>query len=298
MLKYIIVPLLGGIIGYITNELAIKMLFHPYRPLYIGKWHVPLTPGLIPSQKGRLAKSLGELISSHLLNADTLRREALSDANRARLRGKLERVLTEQAASEQTLRAALESHTDAATVSRWEQRAVNAASELVMRKLREADIGAMVAAQLGDSIRARLQPLGLARVVDGGMLDGLMGNISGAIEAKIEEKAPALIHEKLTSVAAEGLDSRICDAAAPMQKRMPALIDRLMEAYEGLLNNNLESLLRAAKLDSVIENKIASFDAAELERIVFSVMKRELNAIIYLGAALGFLMGFLNLLFV
>ena len=93
MIKYIIAPLLGGVIGFITNDLAIKMLFHPYKPLYIGKWHVPLTPGLIPSQKERLAKSLGELISSQLLNADTLRREALSDANRARLRGKLERLL-------------------------------------------------------------------------------------------------------------------------------------------------------------------------------------------------------------
>ena len=74
MYKFIIAPILGGIIGYITNDLAIKMLFRPRKSIYIGKFHIPFTPGLIPQQKSRVAKSIGEMISSQLLNLETLRK--------------------------------------------------------------------------------------------------------------------------------------------------------------------------------------------------------------------------------
>ena len=47
-LQVIAAPVIGGIIGLITNGLAIKMLFRPYKEIYIGKFRLPFTPGLIP----------------------------------------------------------------------------------------------------------------------------------------------------------------------------------------------------------------------------------------------------------
>ena len=38
-------PIAGGVIGYFTNDVAIKMLFRPYRPIYLGKRRLPFTPG-------------------------------------------------------------------------------------------------------------------------------------------------------------------------------------------------------------------------------------------------------------
>ena len=58
-LEILIPPLVGGVIGYITNDIAIKMLFHPRKAIYIGKWKLPFTPGLIPKEKHRVAKSIG-----------------------------------------------------------------------------------------------------------------------------------------------------------------------------------------------------------------------------------------------
>ncbi len=49
-------PVLGGLIGYFTNDIAIKMLFRPYRPRYLLGQRIPFTPGLIPSNQQRLAK--------------------------------------------------------------------------------------------------------------------------------------------------------------------------------------------------------------------------------------------------
>ncbi|MBW4574639.1 MAG: DUF445 family protein [Aphanothece sp. CMT-3BRIN-NPC111] len=64
---YISPPILGAIIGYFTNDIAIKMLFRPYRAIYIGKQQLPFTPGLIPRNQERLAKRVSDTIMGSLL---------------------------------------------------------------------------------------------------------------------------------------------------------------------------------------------------------------------------------------
>jgi uncharacterized membrane protein YheB (UPF0754 family) len=65
-------PIIGGIIGYFTNDIAIKMLFRPYRPLYVAGRRLPFTPGLIPSNQERLAKRISDTIMGSLLTPEEL----------------------------------------------------------------------------------------------------------------------------------------------------------------------------------------------------------------------------------
>lgn len=65
-------PVAGGIIGYFTNDLAIQMLFRPYRALYLGKQRLPFTPGLIPRNQERLARRVADTIMSSLLTPQEL----------------------------------------------------------------------------------------------------------------------------------------------------------------------------------------------------------------------------------
>jgi uncharacterized membrane protein YheB (UPF0754 family) len=66
----------GAIIGYFTNDIAIKMLFRPYRALYIGTKRVPFTPGLIPRNQERLAKNISKTIMGSLLTPEELQKLA------------------------------------------------------------------------------------------------------------------------------------------------------------------------------------------------------------------------------
>ncbi len=68
----------GAIIGGVTNWLAIKMLFHPYKPIYIRKWRLPFTPGLIPKRRQDLAVQLGRLVVNYLLTPDSFKKKLLS----------------------------------------------------------------------------------------------------------------------------------------------------------------------------------------------------------------------------
>ena len=50
-MKLIIPIIVGAIIGYFTNWLAIKMLFRPHYEKKIFGIKIPFTPGLIPKEK-------------------------------------------------------------------------------------------------------------------------------------------------------------------------------------------------------------------------------------------------------
>ncbi|MCI1958285.1 MAG: DUF445 domain-containing protein [Clostridia bacterium] len=68
----IITPIAGAVIGYFTNWLAIKMLFRPYKEKKLFGCKLPFTPGLIPKEKDRIAKALGNAVGEQLLTSDTI----------------------------------------------------------------------------------------------------------------------------------------------------------------------------------------------------------------------------------
>ncbi len=69
---YLAPPVAGAVVGYFTNDVAIKMLFRPYTAKYVGKYQVPFTPGLIPSNQGRLATRISDTIMGSLLTPSEL----------------------------------------------------------------------------------------------------------------------------------------------------------------------------------------------------------------------------------
>lgn len=73
---FFVPPIAGSVIGYFTNDIAIKMLFRPYKPIYIGKRRLPFTPGLIPSNQERLAQKVSDTIMSQLLTPGEMQKLA------------------------------------------------------------------------------------------------------------------------------------------------------------------------------------------------------------------------------
>lgn len=85
-LPYLIPPLLGGVIGYVTNYIAIRMLFRPLRAWRILGIRVPLTPGIIPGKRDELAVRMGEMVGEHLLTADDVGQAFAKDSIQRELR--------------------------------------------------------------------------------------------------------------------------------------------------------------------------------------------------------------------
>lgn len=80
LLPWVLPPLLGAVIGYVTNSLAIRMLFRPLREWRIFGLRVPFTPGIIPRRRHELAESIGRMVSTQLLTAEVLRRRVENES--------------------------------------------------------------------------------------------------------------------------------------------------------------------------------------------------------------------------
>lgn len=65
--KYLTPPLVGAFIGYLTNKVAIRMLFRPLTAWRILGVRLPMTPGVIPAKREELAKNFGDVVGDHLL---------------------------------------------------------------------------------------------------------------------------------------------------------------------------------------------------------------------------------------
>ncbi|HCO48040.1 MAG TPA: hypothetical protein DIT55_00785, partial [Spirochaetaceae bacterium] len=70
---WIMPPLVGAVIGYFTNWLAIKMLFRPLRPVHVGRFKLPFTPGILPRERLRLSESVGDTVSRELLSPEVFK---------------------------------------------------------------------------------------------------------------------------------------------------------------------------------------------------------------------------------
>ena len=108
---YIIGALIGAVIGYITNWLAIKLLFRPREAKYIFGMKLPFTPGLIPKEKSRIANKVGETVGTHLLNSDSLSKALKDDKIKAKFnevaKEKINQVINSNSTLEESLKNTL-----------------------------------------------------------------------------------------------------------------------------------------------------------------------------------------------
>ena len=74
-------PLIGALIGWLTNYIAIKMLFHPRNEVRF--FFIPVQ-GVFPKRQKLLAQKLGQVVSEELVSAqdvtDHLKEKATSEA--------------------------------------------------------------------------------------------------------------------------------------------------------------------------------------------------------------------------
>ena len=93
LLKLALPPVLGGIIGWVTNSIAIKMLFRPYYKKKIFGIPIPLTPGVIPKQRYELADNIGKMVSNELITKDAIITQISSTKFETTLKSKINEIV-------------------------------------------------------------------------------------------------------------------------------------------------------------------------------------------------------------
>jgi uncharacterized membrane protein YheB (UPF0754 family) len=71
-LRYIVYPVIGSVLGSLTNYIAIKLLFRPRRKIFGIQ-------GLLQKRKPEIAERAGQIVNSYLVNSEEIRKQIDAD---------------------------------------------------------------------------------------------------------------------------------------------------------------------------------------------------------------------------
>lgn len=93
ILRFVLLVLIGGLIGWITNKVAIKMLFRPINPHKV----LGITfQGVFPRRKDQMAISLADTIEKELLSKEVIMNQLLGEEKLDAIKKKLKEVIIEK----------------------------------------------------------------------------------------------------------------------------------------------------------------------------------------------------------
>lgn len=144
-LAYIARPLIGAVIGYITNDIAIRMLFRPRTAKYIFGWKLPFTPGLIPKEKSRIAASIGDAISKNLMNREVLKKTLLADEMIDKIKNGINDFVNTQKHNNETVEQFLRHYLSEEDVKSLSESVSNDLSAQIHTTLSSAQLGTKIA---------------------------------------------------------------------------------------------------------------------------------------------------------
>ena len=292
--------LVGAVIGYFTNYIAIKMLFRPRKAIKIGSWTLPFTPGVIPRNQARVARACGAAVGERLVTGEDMSEALRSSSLREHILDLMTGMVT---GTDHTI----EYYLDKAAGVTGEGH--EAGSRQVLDQINEAiadkvaasagklDYKTIIMDTAGTAILEKTQGTMAAMFINEERVQALAGPIGEKMEEYIREHgaeiAMPVIKEETDRLAvmkpAEVLeDAGLADEPEAFIRRTIGVV------YDKLSEDVLAGAVKHIDVSSLVEKKINEMDVRELEDLVLSVMKNELQAVINLGALIGAVIGIVN----
>jgi len=81
-IEIFLLPIIGALIGYVTNYIAIKMLFLPKNPHFLFGFRIPFTPGLIPKKRKYIIDRISYTISNKIVDKKEIIKHIYKKKNR------------------------------------------------------------------------------------------------------------------------------------------------------------------------------------------------------------------------
>lgn len=293
-------PLVGAVIGYITNDIAIRMLFRPRTAKYVFGIRIPFTPGIIPKEKKRIALSLGNAISKNLMNQEVVERTLLSVEMKEKISKGVMDFFQTQARNPQTVKEFLCGFCNEAEIDELTQRLTSGLSGQISSALQGSALGNKLAhiivehalMKVGNSLFGLFGTDQMLSLLSGAAEKVLGKQIDEIIQNNSEEISKSIVGDQIEGF----LQRRMCDIFQGREEQAKEAARTAVSIYSALIVQQLPKALKAIDITTMIEKRINEMDERDTEQLILSVMKKELRAIVWLGALLGFIMGWLYLI--
>ena len=290
-------PMAGAIIGYVTNAIAIKMLFRPLREIRLFGLRLPFTPGILPRERRKLADSIGRMVEQELLTSEVIR-DRLA---RAEVREKIGTTLagyTDQM-HKRPLSYWLENGPSAFPFTELLNDFVNSyvfdsfLEEIIRNWAGEKSSASGEADSIAYWLKARFRDIGemfipTARdLIKSGFVRDIKNHARG--EPSFYRRALEGVIEKYPGITL----GEFLSLGEPKKRMLDSLV---AEKATSTMDENIEGALSSVGIKTLVSDRINSLDMLRVEKIVLDVMAGQLKWINFFGAILGALIGFTQVL--
>ncbi|MGE4284682.1 MAG: DUF445 domain-containing protein [Clostridia bacterium] len=296
---YITAPAVGALIGYITNFIAIKMLFRPLTPKYIFGMKIPFTPGIIPREKARLAKSVGTAVGEKLLTDEIIIDTLLSPLFQQKIEEFIDQKILELENDDKKINDifsyALDEQESEKILSTIENDAVN----FLCQRINSPDVAEKLSSYISNSLENYMETqlnhplikmaLSLNKSIVGNMKHSISNKIQELLFSNSRTTIESMVQDEMHHI----LDIEIKQITQQSQSKIHEIKKLAINVFINLVKKNIHSITVMIDIPGIVEKRISDFDVLEVEELILSIIDKELKAIIWLGALLGLIMGFL-----
>ncbi len=289
-------PLVGAVIGYFTNYIAVKMLFRPLHPVNIGSWTLPFTPGIIPRRKPQLAKAVGKAVGENLLTQKDLEEMFLSEAMEKTVADEMCHFIYQDGSNgPRTIKNMVKPRVGAEAYAVGREHLEESICDKILAELAKIEIAPIIAEEGGRVVKEKVRGTFLEMMISDDMIHSFAAPIGEYMETYIQDNGHdmllPLIDEQVQHMEDKSLAEYLDDADL-QEDKLRKLVGKI---YREVITGKGEELVKQFRVADIVEEKIEQMDVMDLENLVLSVMEHELNSIVNLGALIGLVIGIVNI---
>ncbi len=301
MIHYFIGPVVGAVIGYITNDIAIRMLFRPHHAKYFLGIHIPFTPGIIPKEKNRIAGAIGKAVSENLMNREVLEKSLLSEDMLSKIADAIDEFVATQSQNGETIEEFARHYLTNEDITAMRSNVSDGVVKMITGKLQDSRLGDSIAHMATQHVMEKTRKSIAGRLGADMILQPIAQLVEGILAKHINEilhnNSQQMIEGLVREESDQLMSMTMSDLMTGHDEQVSQIKSGILSAYRVIITEHLPRILQDIDISAIIEQRIKDMDMEEAESIILDVMKKELRAIVWLGALLGCIMGTITSLF-
>ncbi len=245
-----------------------------------------------------MAGAIGKAVSENLMNREVLEKSLLSDEMLTKIGQAIDEFVTTQSTNNETIEEFARHYLSEDDITAMRKNVTDGVVKMVTAKLQDSNMGGSIAHMATQHVMEKTRNSLAGRLGAEMILQPIAQLIEGVLAKHINEilrnNSQQMVQDLVLKESDDLMGMTMSQLTAWHDEQVAQLKSGIMSAYRVIITEHLPRILQDIDISGIIEQRINDMEMAEAEAIILDVMKKELRAIIWLGALLGSIMGTLT----
>ena len=287
-------PIVGAIVGYCTNFIAVKMLFWPLKEIRVFGVRLPFTPGVIPKEKDRIIDKVARMIGEDLLSSDYIAKEVLNDNVRQKFVKAAIEYKNKVINADDTLEDFIDSYVVPEKFQNTSEKAKKMLCQHIYDSIVAKDPSDMIIKKVVEAVKEKLKGGLLSVMISDSFIASMADGFKVKIDDYIENELYDFIYEKINEQVVLVLSKKPSDVSVTKMIDDAMVEKFVLKTFDEIVVPEVSKMITSVDVPTIVTNKMSKMDVKELEDVLMSVLKKELSYIINFGLIIGFVIGLIG----